>query len=220
MKKYVLIAVLMFWGITTCKAQNKNTSDFVPEGHVIFEKHYGDLNNDGQQDCILIIKKTNQANVVVNRFDKKVDRNRRGIIVLFKKQDDYQLADKNYDCFSSENEDGGVYFPPQLWIDVEKGNLVIHYSHGRYGFWRYIFRYQNSGFKLIGYDSSSSNGPVVNRETSINFLTKQKLIRENTYESSQGEDEVFEETREEIVIDTLLELSEINDFDELDMSIY
>ena len=37
----------------------------------------------------------------------------------------YQLTDRNYDCFSSENEDGGVYYPPELWIEFEKGNLIV-----------------------------------------------------------------------------------------------
>ena len=53
--------------------------------------------------------------------------------MLFKVNEDYVLATKNYDCFSSENEDGGVYFAPELDISIEKGNLYVHYGHGRYG---------------------------------------------------------------------------------------
>lgn len=109
---------------------------------------------------ILIIKGTDKNNIVTNQFGKKVDRNRRGLIILFKEQGNFQVAAINYDCFSSENEDGGIYFPPELWIEVEKGNLIIHYGHGRYGFWEYIFRFQNSSFKLIGYNSSDNYGPI------------------------------------------------------------
>ncbi|MEL6924927.1 MAG: hypothetical protein AAFO94_12840, partial [Bacteroidota bacterium] len=146
--------------------------EFIPAGYVVREKIYGDLNKDGEEDCILLIKGTDAANWVVNRFDEKVDRNRRGLVVLFKNKNAYQLAAENRDCFLSENEDGGVYFPPELSIETKNGNLLIHYGHGRYGTWQYLFRYQEDQFKLIGYDSSSNYGPIINTQTSINFLTQ------------------------------------------------
>jgi len=220
MKKTLLILPFFLLTIQGCKAQDKAPSDFIPKEYAEFEKYFGDLNKDGLDDCVLIIKKTDTANIVTNRFDKRVDRNRRGIVVLFKKEKGYELADKNYSCFSSENEDGGVYFPPELWIKIENEKLYIHYGHGRYGYWEYTFRYQNSNFELIGYDSSSNRGPVTNTETSINFLTKKKLIKENTNENAEGGDETFKETWNKIKIENLIRLSEIKDFDELDMYNY
>ena len=220
MKKYLVIVKVMFFVNYNCKAQNKKSEDFIPNGYVLYEKFFGDLNKDGQEDCILIVKGTNKDNIVINRFNEKVDRNRRGIIILFKNQEYYQLVTKNYDCFYSENEDGGVYFAPELLIKVERGNLIIHYAHGRYGFWSYTFRYQDSNFKLIGYDSSSNFGPIVNSETSINFLTKKKLVRENTNLDADGGDEVFKDTWSKILIKKLLLLSEIKDFEDLEMYKY
>ncbi len=217
-----VLKILPFFILITlgCKAQNSEPSDFIPDNYVEFEKYFGDLNKDGLEDCVLIIKKTDTTNIVMNRFDKKVDRNRRGIIVLFKNENGYQLADKNYNCFSSENEDGGVYFAPELWIEIRNEKLYVHYGHGRYGYWEYTFQFQNSNFELIGYDSSSNRGPVTNTETSINFLTKRKLIKKNTNENAEGGDEVFEETWSNIEIKNLIKLSEIKDFDELDMYNY
>ena len=220
MNTFLRILPLLFLTVIGCKAQNNEFSDFIPQGYVAFEKHFGDLNNDGQDDCVIIIKKIDENNVVTNRFDKKVDRNRRGIIVLLKNGGSYQFADKNYNCFSSENEDGGVYFAPELWIEFQRGNLIVHYGHGRYGFWRYVFRFQDSNFKLIGYDSSSNRGPIINRTTSINFLTKKKLIKENTNEDAEGGDEIFKETWSDIKIENLIKLSEIKDFDELEIYNY
>ncbi|MEL6846126.1 MAG: hypothetical protein AAFP02_23205, partial [Bacteroidota bacterium] len=188
-------------------------------GYVVREKIYGDLNKDGEEDCILLIKGTDAANWVVNRFDEKVDRNRRGLVVLFKKKNAYQLAAENRDCFLSENEDGGVYFPPELSLETKNGNLLIHYGHGRYGTWQYLFRYQEDQFKLIGYDSSSNYGPIINTQTSINFLTQRKLIRENTNEEAQGNgDEVFKETWSDLPQQTLISLSKIKNFEALDLS--
>lgn len=169
-------------------------------------------------DHVLIIKASEKENIVTNRFDEEVDRNRRGILVYLTNADEAVLTTKNLNCFSSENEDGGVYFPPQLSIDIEKGKLFVHYSHGRYGYWKYTFRYQNSDFELIGFDSSTNYGPIVNRETSINFLTKKKLVRENVSQNAEvSGEEIFEETWEDIEIQELYMLSEIKDFDELDM---
>jgi hypothetical protein len=42
----------------------------------------GDVNKDGLEDCILIIKNTKEENIIDNRFGDVVDQNRRGIIVL------------------------------------------------------------------------------------------------------------------------------------------
>ncbi|WP_223034364.1 hypothetical protein [Hanstruepera marina] len=220
MNKILLILPFFLLTILGCKAQDKEPSDFIPKGYAEFEKYFGDLNKDGLEDCVLIIKNTDTTNIVTNRFEKEVDRNRRGIVVLFKNEKGYELADKNYNCFSSENEDGGVYFPPELWIKIENEKLYIHYGHGRYGYWEFTFRYQNSNFELIGYDSSSNRGPITMTETSINFLIKRKLVKENTNENAEGGDEIFKETWNKIKIENLIKLSEIKDFDELDMYNY
>ena len=195
----------------------KPIADFIPAGYKILHEIHGDLNKDGAEDCVVIIKGTNKENVITDEYRGKLDRNRRGIIVLFNANKDYILATKNYDCFSSENEDGGVYFPPDLEVSVEKGKLYVHYGHGRYGYWTYTFRHQKSDFELIGYDSSDNFGPVVNSETSINFLTKKKVTKTNTNENAESGDEVFEEKTEKIKVDKLIRLSEIKDFDELEI---
>lgn len=198
----------------------KNKYDFLPKGYVIYGETVGDLNKDGVADCVLIIKGTDKSQIIDDEYSGKVDRNRRGIIVLFKKNEHYELAVKNHGCFSSENEDGGVYFPPELSIEIRKSNLYIHYAHGRYGSWTYTFRFKNSDFELIGYDQNDNRGPVINSITSINFLSKMKQIKVNINENAESGDEVFKETWKKINIDKLTKLSEIKNFEELDMSIY
>lgn len=215
MKKFKLIVLIFILGNFISQAQNENVEDFIPNDYVLYETVFGDLNKDHNEDCILIIKGTHRENIVTNRFDEVVDRNRRGIIILFKTKEGYHKATENLNCFSSENEDGGVYYAPELSFEVKRGNLIIHYAHGRYGFWKYTFRYQDSKFKLIGYDSIQNFGPITHSETSINFLTKKKLYRENINEESEGNDEIFKDTWSKIVINKLLNLSDIKDFDEL-----
>lgn len=208
----------------------KNPADFVPKGYVIFkyeggvsaggwDEIKGDLNKDGLDDLVLIIKGTDKSKIIQHEYRGKLDQNRRGIIVLLNKGDHYQVASQNLDCFSSENEDGGVYFAPELDFQIVKGNLIIGYGHGRYGNWSYTFRYQNADMEMIGYDSYSSRGPVPQYIVSINFLTGKKLTKDNLNKDDDGDnyDEKFQDTWEKFKVQKLLRLSEIKDFDELEI---
>ena len=200
----------------------QNANDFIPQGFVLSGTSIGDLNKDGIDDKVILIKGTDNGAFEKNEYGEMVDRNRRGIIVLFKKDNQYQMVLKNLNCFSSENEDGGVYYAPELSLEINKGNLYIHYAHGRYGYWKYTFRYRNSDFYLIGYDSSEG-GEVVEKETSINFLSKKKQEKVNTNESAEGGDEEFRETWTNIIVNKLLKLRDIKDFEnfeEVDMLKY
>ncbi|MCJ8153935.1 hypothetical protein MKJ01_09220 [Chryseobacterium sp. SSA4.19] len=193
----------------------KKPVDFLPKGYVLFEEVYGDLNNDGLKDCIVIIKATDKDNIILDENRRKSDRNRRGIIVVFKtKNDDYRLIVENDNCFSSENEEGGNYYAPELMVYVEKGNLFIHYAHG---YWKYTFRLKGSDFQLIGYDASDNHGPVVNNETSINYLTGKKQYKENTNSNADSGEEVFEESWSKIPNQKPVMLSQIKDFDEFEV---
>ena len=198
-------------------ADRQRITDFIPKGYKLFNKISGDLNKDGYIDCVLIIKATRKDGFVKDFKDEVVDRNRRGIIVLFNKESGYEVASKNYTCFSSENEDGGVYYAPELWVEVKDSKLFVHFAHGRYGYWEYCFRYQDSDFMLIGYESSSDRGPVVLRKVSVNFLTRVKYVDENINPEGEEEDEEFEREVIKLKKRPLKKLSEIADFDELEI---
>lgn len=209
--------------ITFSQIKPKSVSDFLPKGFIIHEEIKGDLNRDGIEDVVLLIKDTNKEQFVVDEYRGKLDRNRRGIIILFNKKDSFELALKNLDCFSSEHEDGGVYYAPELAISIKNGNLNISYEHGRYGSWMYVFKFINTDFKLIGYESVYRSNyafdGIAFDEISINFLTKKKLIKEVIKVSSKGK-EIYKESWKGIDVKQLAKLSEIKDFDELDISIY
>ena len=228
-------ATPIYWKVSILRAElpkirggeilkSKNPSDFIPRGFVLFkqdgnEQIICDFNKDGLNDVALIVKDTDKTYFDKNQFGVVVDKNRRGIIILINKGNHYELAVKNYDCFSSENEDGGVYYAPELYVEFKNSNLFISWHHGRYGYWKYTFMYQNRDFELIGYDASSNRGPIIESESSINFLTGMLINRENTnVDADQDTDVIFEETKKSIVVNELIRLSEILRFDELDIS--
>ena len=215
---YFITFVLVILVINIGYSQKKTPSDFIPNGYRLFEQYSGDLNKDDSKDYVLIIKNTRKENLIEDRFGDRVDRNRRGVIVILGKENNLEKIVENKDCFLSENEDGGVYMPPELWINIEDEKLKIHYGHGRYGYWEYIFKYLENDFKLIGYEASENHGPKVLYQTSIDFLKKEKLLSENMNKNSEDEEDTFEVISYKLQIDDLIRLSEIKEFEEFDIS--
>ncbi len=220
MKKIVFIIFLAIgtnaFGQTTPRTA-KSPTEFIPAGYVLAEEIRGDLNHDNQADYVLIIKATDKNKFVKDEYRGQLDRNRRGIIIAFKNKDQYELMLENRGCFSSENEDGGVYFAPELNVSINKGNLLVNYAHGRYGYWSYNFRYQNADFELIGYDSSEDHGPVVERSVSINLMTKKMLIKNNINQEAEGGDEKFKEVWKKFTLSKSITLRKIADFDDFNV---
>ncbi len=168
--KFTLSIFIAFLTLTAFgKIKTQNINDFLPKGFIILENIKGDLNKDGTEDVVLLLKATDKKQFVVDEYRGKLDRNRRGLIILFNKRDS---------------------FAPELSIILKEGNLHISYGHGRYGSWTYIFRFSHHDFKLIGHESIyksnyASDEPTFD-ETSINFLTKKKLIKEVIKVSPSG----------------------------------
>lgn len=191
---------------------------YIPKDYSLFEAIEGDLNKDGQKDLLLMVKATDPENVIQHEYRGELDRNRRGLIVLLNQQGKYTQLMSNLDCFSSENEEGGVYYAPELSIAIEKGILKVEYEQGRYGSWSYGFRVKGNDLALIGYDRNTHYGPYIASQSSINFLTQRKLVRLNTNHDYERDPEPrFKETWSSIK-QPMLYLSQIEDFDELDFS--
>lgn len=195
---------------------------FIPKSYVLFDAVEGDLNKDGKADTALIIKGTDPSKWVTDENRGKLDRNRRGIIILLnqstkQKPNQYSKYLQNLDCFSSDNEESGVSHAPRLGVGIKKGLLDIYYADGRYGYWRFLFRLQDQDMRLIGYDGSSNYGPYIESEVSINFLTGRTVYRKNTNKSGEG-DPKFKETIRKYPVKPMY-LSKIKDFDEFDFGV-
>ncbi|MBP5524648.1 MAG: hypothetical protein J6Y11_03485 [Paludibacteraceae bacterium] len=109
------------------------------------------------------------------------DHGSRGFVVLFKyKSGEYYKAVEDYYCLDSGEEDGGVYFPPECSIYLDKdGKLTIAYGHGRYGGWGCSFRYIDGEFKYIIAESSESRSWIAD-DLSTSYINYIEGIEEQS----------------------------------------
>ena len=188
---------------------------FVPKGYSLFQQYKGDLNKDGKPDVVLMIKGTEESKWGDDENRGRLDRNRRGLIILFKRKNGYEQILRNDTCFSSENEDGGIYDAPELELYIIKNTLHIYFAHGRYGCWNYIFRYQNNDFELIGYNHTRCIRCVTYYNLDINFSKRTRVYEENLNADDDEKEERFKVTKSKIRRKKLIKLSEIADIDKL-----
>lgn len=218
---FIVILALTLTSMVVGQVQLEyDVKKYLPENYRIFDQVYGDLNKDGMDDCVIIIKGTDKDKIIKDEYRGELDLNRRGLIILFQKNNSYKLVLKNHQCFASEDEDGGIYFAPELSVVIKNGNLCFHFSHGRYGYWEYIFKFKNSDFELIGYNAADRNYSIDDwvtfDEISINFLTKKKLIKKVVKVDNNGR-EIYKEIWRDISYNKSIKLSEVEDFDTFDI---
>ncbi|MGD1396423.1 hypothetical protein ACP6IB_26445 [Vibrio harveyi] len=216
MKELLLLSTLIFGANVLAQEKidlDSSYREIVPNGHTIIEAIHGDLNGDSRDDIVLMIQGTDQNKIVTDELRGRLDLNRRGIIVALRGNDNYDVVVENDNCFFSDDEDGGVYMVPDILMSITKGNLYIDFLHGRYGYWSYNFRYQDSDLELIGYDASDNRGPRVEVVTSINYLTKKTLTKKNVNELDD-DDPIFKEMWSTFVLEHRFKLSQISDFTE------
>ncbi|MCJ0829582.1 hypothetical protein MN869_14125 [Acinetobacter sp. NIPH1876] len=186
---------------------------YIPAKYRLFKAIEGDLNKDGINDVVLMVKATDPQDFVEHEYRGSIDINRRGVIVLLNEKGKYKPIVSNLSCFYSENEDGGVYFAPDIRLEINNNVLNVHFAHGRYGYWRYLFRLEGNDLRLIGYDNSSNHGPYIESQTSINFLTAKKVIRDNLSQDFEGEPKFKEKWSK--INQAPIYLSKIKEFDYL-----
>lgn len=131
-------------------SSNRELHAMLPKNYV-FDKEtsYEEIMKSPSDHVFVMIRLTDKSNYEPNITGTMVDRNPRGYVVLAKQGKTLCIKSYNLDCFYSENEDGGAYFAPELGYYETNGILHIHYSHGRYGFWWYEFKYENGDYTLI-----------------------------------------------------------------------
>jgi hypothetical protein len=166
--------------------------DFIPVGWAILDSAYGDLNNDGLKDAVIILQHKDSVSLV-NSTEDTVLTQPRILLLLFK-----NTANSKFSLIEQSNSfilkhDNSIMDDPYQGIAIDKGVLKIDF-HLFYnmGSWyttssTYKFRYEGKEFILIGVDLSTIHrGTLDYEDYSFNFLTKRRsYIKGNEEKGTQ-----------------------------------
>ena len=157
---------------------------FVPMEWRIEVQKTGDLNGDGRDDSVLVLRALDVRNVVDMRGEggpEKFDTNPRILMVAFANAaGGYDLTLENHTLVARTTEPSaqdpldpnGVQAGG---VEIKNGTLqvTLGYFGGDMGHLTYTFRFEKGGFKLIGYDSidvERSSGTI--NQLSVNYSTR------------------------------------------------
>ena len=136
-------------------------SDWVPTGWLVKEKAKGDLNKDGREDLALILERKEPA-PHRRGCGKDADTSnappRILILLLTRAEGGYQLSAVDTKIVSRADE-GRIFGDPLEMLLVERGSVVLHHYGGSAWRWfqTYRFRYQDTGWFLIGFTDGSNH---------------------------------------------------------------
>lgn len=172
------------------KQTGREVNDLVPEGWTVYEAR-GDLFHHGRSDLVLITVPNYQTGVTV-RHDGYVINSNTPVLAIYSMSEDGKFIKhcEHNNVIPPLQDDN---FSTELELKVtDRRTLSImmntFFSAGGYGSPRhkYIFRYQNGGFYLIGEDSEFfSRNTGEGEAVSTNYLTNRQSV--STFN-------VFEET--------------------------
>jgi hypothetical protein len=158
---------------------------FVPKGWKLEARATGDLNGDRLPDAALVLHMDDPKNRIAPSWDHTIhyDTNPRMLVIVFANRGgDYRLAatdSKLIPRLENPNQDD-----PFDEVKIVNGalrvkmHLFLSAGGWRMGGSAYTFRWQDGGFRLIGFDRDDvirNTGDT--EEVSINYLTRVKELK-------------------------------------------
>lgn len=187
----------------------KHIADLVPKGYKIIQEVNGDLNKDNLDDYVYVIEGVQNES-------------RRGIVIAFNRGERYETALENSNIFSYDKDE--VQYTPYVDVAVKKGVLWIRIEE-RFGgganfhIRTHKFRFQNSDFELIGYDSDAKAGLDIG-EISVNILTNKMKRKGYRLSDSDGDNSNEHEQWSDVVIGRTIPLRGITNLYAFDFMDY
>jgi hypothetical protein len=162
----------------------ESVEGFVPKDWRIETKLSGDLNADGRDDLVLILRANDPRSIIDARGQggpEKFDTNPRILTVAFADvSGGFDLALENHTLITRTVEPSaqdpldpnGVQ---EGGVEIKNGTLqvTLGYFSGNMGHLTYTFRFEKGAFKLIGYDSTDvERFKGIMSQVSINYSTR------------------------------------------------
>ena len=161
--------------------EGTSITDFIPKGYDTIRTAHGDLNKDGKEDIVMVLKDVREDKT---ESGSEIREKNRLLLILFSTGKGWQLAGKSGDVILCE-DCGGMHGDPFGDISVENGLVATENDLGTSD--RMVltrkFRYQDNGFYLIGRTDSYFNvnnlidnpGEVAGTVTEINLVTGDQI---------------------------------------------
>lgn len=145
------------------------------------------LEND-RRYSLIFVKGNSPQYFEKDDFDstKTYNRNPRGVLLVKNTGFGYKIITQNLDFLDSGEENGGVYFAPELSIGVSQKKLIIDYNHGRYGNWGYEYSFNGNDFIVTKYYLNESYSAITEDVVKFSINFTEKII---TYSHIINEDE-------------------------------
>jgi len=175
--------------------EEKNTSDFVPNGWMLRDSVSGDLNNDKHKDLVIVLQHNDSVtliNQMIGDDNDTVKTQPRILLILFRDtvNNTFIVAEQS-NTFIMDHDNPMMEDPYQS-VKIRKGVLDIEFEmFYNMGSWEvtnttYKFRYQNRNFVLIGAENYIYNrGSMDYIDYSFNFLTKKWSLTTGGDDSKQ-----------------------------------
>lgn len=197
--KYLVLLLLLSFSTPIFAENTASWAPWIPAGWGLLSSATGDLNKDGAKDAVLVLEEKNPAKIKPNDGlgAKDLNLNSRRLLILFNTPQGYQKAFSSDRLLPTENDADLTCLEDPLGdgrVSVSRGVLVLSLNYwlscGSYAVTNnsFTFRYENSRFRLIGFDQSEfSRSTGDQSEISINYLTgKMKLTTGlNSFEESK-----------------------------------
>lgn len=177
--------------------QGATVADFVPKGWRIEFQPKGDLDKDGRDDVVLVLRMDEPANIVVNEGlgASEFDTNPRLLAVLLAQGAGYRLAVQDHALIPRpDNPVMDDYLNGDDAVTVRRGAFTVQlHSWASAGSWytgstTFTFRQQDGCFRLIGYDSSGLHrGSGQTSNISMNLATGKAVFETGSMESDVPE---------------------------------
>lgn len=196
--------------------EQQRIARFIPNGYKLIKKVYGDLNKDGYRDCVLLIKATRKDHIKTDSEGNVIDRNRKGLVVLFNKKGTYQLASKNLNILMPDKGYKDRNSSDSLSVNIRNGKLYIFYNEKDIGDKSFCFRYQGTDLVLIGADFSFTYGEEIPLTIeSYNFLARVSSHENQIENFHEDVDATYEWEAGRLKKKPLIKLSEIHALEDL-----
>lgn len=161
-------------------------AQFVPHGWVLEQQKVADLNRDGRDDALLLMRKSDFSGTP-----------QRILAVVLRQESGYALAEMNSRLIP--HSDNTTQEDPMAdgELTVQRGGfdirLTLMSGAGSYEMatLHYRFRYQHGCFRLIAYDRMETNRATLDtHDLIVNFLTGAVIHRTGNAQSDAAEEKI------------------------------